>query len=308
MSGTRLNSAHVWLVVAIAVTAAGCGASHDRGDVDAGPRRVGPDGAIVERDAGSRPDSGADAGGVSDAGVRTACSADDAIAALCPELLCDGIPRWYWNGDDCFWIDCGACEGTDCDRGAGSREACLAEHSTCEPALCRATSGSWLWWAQECGHYECGHAPPANCEVGFAVCDCGVNRVFEPGIGCVDRCGEIDPLPRDVMCRTTGGTWGSFCCDSVCGQPCVLACAADACDCGPGRVFDVARGCIESARCHERMLGETCEGAARCATGTVCCTHCGGAGCFRPATCETPVCDSDPHTDACGNRDDVPVP
>lgn len=297
MNGLRLNSAHVLVIVAALVAGAGCGASHDRDGSDAGPTLHAEDAASLAYDGG-----GADAGGA-DAGVRTACTADDARAALCPEVLCDGLPRWYWNGDDCFMIDCGACEGTECDRGTGSRDACFAAHATCVPALCRTSGGSWLWWAEECGHYACGHAPPADCESGFPVCDCGTNRVFDPELGCVDMCGEVDPLPRDVLCRSTGGTWGNICCDAVCGQLCALACAGEACDCGAGKIFDAERGCIESAQCHDRRSGETCEGAARCETGTICCQRCGGAGCFGPPTCQAPLCDTDPHTDECGNND-----
>jgi hypothetical protein len=68
------------------------------------------------------------------------------------------------------------------------------------------------------------------------------------------------------------------------------------------RVFDEARGCVDAARCHERLAGETCEGSARCQDGTICCPHCGGAGCAGPPTCDAPSCGLDPMVyDECGN-------
>lgn len=308
MTSARRVVAHTIVALFLGASlAAGCSDSHGR-DTDAGsepgPDAASPDGGL-RSDAGSAPDSGwTDL----DAGPRGTCDADDARAAVCPELLCDGIPRWYWNGDDCFWIDCGACEGTDCaTRGAFSESECLAQHAGCEPALCRTTGGTWMWWAEECGHYQCGRPVDADCLVGMPVCDCGPDRIFDPGAGCVAvDCPTSPPRSRQQLCTDTGGSWDAICCDTTCGELCPLACASPACDCGPGRVMDDARGCIESAECHERSRGESCMGDARCEEGTICCEHCGGAGCAGPPTCVDPTCDADPHTDTCGNRDDVP--
>lgn len=264
---------------------------------------------LLVRDAGRSRDEGIDFARDAapfDGGPRVACDAQDANEELCPAYLCDGLDRWYWNGDRCFSIPCGACRGTDCEAGLSSQTECETLHSECEPTLCRATGGDWLFWAQECLPYRCGLAVPADCAFGRPVCDCGPRSVFEPGLGCVLDAGCMiePPMPtRELLCTGTFGTWENICCDTVCGAFCPLACASLACNCGAGRVFDDARGCIEATRCFERGLGETCnDPRARCATGTLCCQSCGGAGCFGDATCRAPTCTADPAIDLCGNN------
>lgn len=309
MRSSGIKLAHLAAFAAL-TTLAGCSDSHGRDELDAGPL---PDsGAVLDssappdsgfpRDSGFSPDSGLPP----DAGPRGSCDAQLASSAVCPEVLCDGPSTWYWNGDSCFAIECGACEGADCGSGSGSEDGCMAAHASCEPALCTTSGGDWLWWAEECGHFSCGFPPPVDCILGMPVCDCGAGRSFEAGVGCVAAdCPEVDPLPRNVACTSSGGTWAPICCDTVCGIPCAAACLADACDCGPGRVFDSLRGCIDATRCHEPLEGESCGPESRCEGSSICCARCGGAGCFE-STCTVPVCDADPHTDSCGNRDDVP--
>lgn len=305
MKVARLAVAHTILVLG---AVAGCSDSHGRDD-DAGlvgAEDAGPllrDAAIVPLDSAIAPDSAP----ILDAGPRGTCDADDARAAICPELLCDGPPSWHWNGDDCFWIDCGACEGTDCAGATRSEAECMAAHATCEPSLCRSTGGTWMWWTEECTHYACGRPGPIDCLIGRPVCDCGPDAIFEEGSGCVPAdCAIPPPATREEQCLATGGAWASLCCDTICGERCPAGCAADACDCGRGRVFELGRGCVASASCYERQAGETCSDGARCDEGLVCCDRCGGAGCAGQPTCIAPTCDADPHTDTCGNRDDVP--
>lgn len=268
----------LWLVV----LAGGCASSH----------------GMVGEDAGA---AAPDAFFVLDAGFAGTCEADDARRELCPDAFCRAAPRWYWNGDDCFPIECGACVGADCDvRGAGSEAECLAAHASCESVQCRATGGEWHWWGEECGHFVCGRAPARDCLVGGPFCDCGPWRSFGPS-GCFDdMCPTEEPVTRETLCTNAGGTWSGICCDTVCGEYCPLACAEMACDCGPGRVFDEARGCVESVRCYERAAGESCDGQTRCEAGTICCDGCEGPGCTGAQACRAPVCDGDPNTDACG--------
>ena len=299
--------ARTWLSVAqcaAIVTLAACGSSHERTGMSGADGGAAPD-ATARRDGGAPGDAGGpiDAGAL-DAGPRGACDPEDATAELCPEVLCDGPGTWHWDGERCFYADCGACRGDDCTAGALSLDECEAAHASCKPSLCRATDGRWMWWAESCGDYECGQPPPEVCESPYPGCDCGLGRSYFEGTGCADdpRCPEFDPLPSDVLCTTTGGTWGPFCCHTTCGVPCPAACLADACDCGPERNFDPARGCIVDPVCLERAPGDTCEGRARCQPGTVCCMNCGGAGCVGPAVCEYPTCDDDPATDICGNN------
>ena len=292
---------------------AACSDAVDRDVDDAGARLdvgMSLDGSTFDaadgaRDATHPPDARVelDAPAVDTGPPMIRCGADDARAVPCA-ASCDGPSRWYWNGDACFAIDCGACEGSDCaSRGLSSEAECVAAHATCRSAQCESTGGTWMWWAEECGDYVCGRAPPADCESGRPACDCGPFRSFDPTRGCFDDrdCPIPEPVTRQELCTGTGGTWASICCDTECGVPCAAACAADACDCGPGRIFDEARGCMDGARCHERRVGETCTGVARCDNGAICCQDCGGAGCFGDPTCRLPTCDDDPSFDACGN-------
>lgn len=297
-----------WWIQAIAAAAAvaGCADSHGVGPEDASvprdaihtPADVGPlphDASWVPVDGGAPPPG---------------CEAQDARPLVCPDALCDGPGTWHWNGDTCFFTDCGACEGSDCAVGWPSEEACRADHDTCDATLCRATGGEWWWWPAGCGHLACGHAPLIDCFTPVPLCACGPQQIFEEGVGCVDDpyCAEPPPASRAELCTSTGGSWGPYCCDAVCGVHCDLDCAAMACDCGEGRVMDDARGCIETVRCHERLRGESCAGpieSVRCEEGTICCDRCGGAGCSGRPVCAAPVCDSDPLVDVCGNRRDA---
>ncbi len=290
---------------------AACDSSHGRGDVTDGGRGA-RDSGSAPVDSGA-PDSGArvDSGSGVDAGSPVVtCEPDDASAAICPDALCDGPPTYHWDGSRCLPIECGACVGVDCASGSSSLAACESAHAACEGLLCRRTMGQWTWWRPECGHRVCGAATLELCESPYPVCDCGPGRNYFEGVGCrVDPlCGEIDPLDDDAACRSTGGTWGSFCCHSECGDACTEDCVSPACDCGPMRVFEPGRGCVEHARCWERRVMQTCDAmrGAQCEGGSVCCQRCGGAGCFGPALCQAPLCDSDELTDVCGNRLDVP--
>ncbi|AKF10793.1 Tryptophan synthase alpha chain [Sandaracinus amylolyticus] len=297
MRFSRLALAHL-----VAFGLVGCADSHGRGATE---RDGGPvDAAILLHDAQVGPDASL----VLDGGARVSCDPADARQALCVDIVCDGLPTWHWNGDSCFAIDCGTCEGADCDRGFRSQGECQAAHAACDAALCESTGGEWLWWAEECGHFECGFPPPEVCIRGMPVCDCGDERRFEPGVGCVIAgCPEVDPLPPDVLCAETGGEWGPFCVHSQCGEQSELACAALACHCpGVTQVFDSLRGCVDGTRCFERNPGERCHERARCGGGTICCDQCGGAGCAGEPTCVAPTCDDDPSVDTCGNRRDAP--
>jgi hypothetical protein len=254
---------------------------------------------------GSTPDAAPTDGGAVDAGPRAVCDAEDAREDFCPVSLCDGPSRWYWDGEACREVTCGACTGADCGTGGASSLAdCEAAHAECKPQRCRATGGVWEWWAEECGDYRCGLPPPADCLVGVPACNCGAGRRYDAELGCVTEpmCALVDPLPPDMLCARTGGTWAATCCNSVCGEACNLDCAALACTCGPLEVFDAVRGCVVGQRCVERSAGERCGERTRCGGGTLCCQDCGGAGCFGEPTCRAPSCDADPNTDLCGNN------
>ncbi|MBX3273809.1 MAG: hypothetical protein KF729_26330 [Sandaracinaceae bacterium] len=267
--------------LALGLALAGCydqhgaipGADAGAGRADAGPTLLPDAGTPARRDAGARPD----------AGVAAPCDAEDAREDLCPAALCDGPGSIHWDGERCVLVDCGACIGEDCPRGWPSLEACEAAHASCEPVQCRATGGEWRFWAEECEHWECGRPQPVACILGRPVCDCGPRMRFDAAAGgCVMAlCPEVEPRTRDQLCADTGGRWGPLCCHSECGQGCPDPCAAGACDCGPFRVFDEVRGCLEATRCFEPGVGEACDGRARCATGAICDPATGT--CARPA-------------------------
>ncbi len=240
-----------------------------------------------------------------DTGATSSCEAHRVTAEAC-RPLCDGPDQWYWDGERCVRFDCGECVGEDCGLGVVSEAECASAHASCEPELCRATGGDWLFWAEECEHYRCGAPQLASCLIGRPVCDCGPGRVFDAAVGCVSEGTCPDPLPSpEALCRATGGAWENVCCPSHCGVPCAAACAALACTCGPFEVFDDTRGCVESSECHDgRMVDQTCttEGVVRCADGLICCQDCGGAGCFGEPTCRAPTCDPSGMLDVCGNN------
>lgn len=297
-----------WLLgIAAGIAALGCGESHmaggdagtpaDAGATDAGTPWL-ADACRRCVDVGPPP---VDAGG-----VVFSCAADDARAVTCPAALCDGPDSYAWDGERCLRIDCGACEGADCGVLTHSLTECEAAHSGCVPQQCRATGGEWLFFTEECEHYVCGQPQLASCEVGMPVCNCGSGRSWVDGVGCAadPGCPEVDPLPSDVLCASTGGTWtDGICCSTTCGRFCDLDCAAPGCVCGAMEVFDSIRGCVRAAQCFEREVGETCGAMrTRCGDGLICCQHCTGVGCAPDMTCEAPVCDADPTFDECGNN------
>jgi hypothetical protein len=189
------------------------------------------------------PDAAPVDGDIPDAGPRDVCDPEDARRDPCPAALCDGPSRWHWDGEACVELDCGACVGADCaTTGADSLAECEEAHAACKPQRCRATGGEWAWWAEACGDYRCGLPPPQVCLVGAPACNCGSGRSYDADAGCVadPMCALVDPLPPDVLCARTGGTWAATCCSSVCGVACELDCAAMACSCGPLEIFDGA--------------------------------------------------------------------
>lgn len=246
-----------------------------------------------------------DGGSTSDGGGVVSCTPQDAHAMECPSAICDGFDSYAWDGERCVRIDCGTCVGADCGHLPISQADCEALHASCVPELCRASGGDWLFWAEECHHYHCGQSLPSECLVGMPVCDCGNGRSFDVAQGgCFDdpSCPEVDPLPPETLCTSTGGAWMSgICCPTRCGQFCDADCAADACACGALQVFDAVRGCIDAAECHVVSTGAECNEQVRCADGLLCCQHCGGAGCSPTMNCQAPLCDADPTVDVCGN-------
>lgn len=287
------------LALALVLVSPACSESHGT-DLDVGAADAGG-----SSDAGGTRDAGgASDGGGSDAGTPDVCDAEDAHAMTCPGAVCDGPDSYAWDGERCVAIPCGTCVGADCGALSPTLEACRAEHASCVPELCKSTGGEWLFMAQECEHYHCGFPVPAECLVGQPVCNCGYGRSFGPE-GCFDdTCPVVDPLPADMLCSATGGTWtDGICCSTRCGAFCELACAAPGCVCGEFQIFDPVRGCVDAAECYVRSDGETCTNeATRCEDGLLCCQNCGGAGCDPERYCHAPVCDADPNIDECGNN------
>lgn len=122
-------------------------------------------------------------------------------------------------------------------------------------ALCTSTSGTWHTGG--CGNYHCGAFP--TCAALIPGCDCGVNRNFVDGEGCVvdraclaklgESCGGLSPDPREC-------------------EPGL------ACDMTPpdGGSFDMPGVCVATS-------GYLCTAERPCPTGAECCYPCGIPGC-----------------------------
>jgi len=306
-SGDRARSAMFAVAIALTIAVVGCGRTP--GPVPPRPTDGAVDGSLdASADGASDASADADTGLGPDGGSGT-CDPDAVAVTICPDAVCDGLPRWFWSGDRCFPIECGACTGAGCGGGSGSEAECASAHATCEASLCRGTGGTYRWWAEDCGHWQCGRPIPADCLVGGPSCDCGAFRSFDLATGCFDddSCPVPEPVPDDELCRASGGSWETICCHTDCGEVCAEPCVNPACNCGPGKVFEAgARGCVEASRCFERQPGQTCGEPARCEAGTICCDHCSGAGCFGVPTCDFPLCDDDDTVDMCGNDLDAP--
>ncbi|MFT5359477.1 MAG: hypothetical protein ACI9KE_006720 [Polyangiales bacterium] len=211
-----------------------------------------------------------DAGESLDAGFPGECTADDANAVDCPTFICDQPARWHWNGHSCFPVECGACEGADCDSGPFEREECEAAHRTCSSTLCRESEGTWRFWGiGDCG-FDCGLPSGDDCAAG-PTCDCGAFATFVEGRGCVEMESCIGPpifISPEEYCEMSGGEWGGFCAHSHCGQRSPLACAQPACDCPWPQVFDEGRGCVDGEACFRGDGG--CNERSICGQGMAC--------------------------------------
>lgn len=222
----------------------------------------------------SAPDLGAD-GGTEPLG----CEAQDVRPSACSGPACtdDGPPPgWYWDGSKCRMLGCGqdggreeGCVGSDCDAVFATELLCEEAYATCNPAICRATGGSWRFWGEcDCG-FACG--VNGNCRACEGPsCDCGPGANFIPGIGCMPDPGCTEGMPPQAdLCTLTGGEWGTFCESSTCGVPSPLLCAASACNCPGPQEFDPVRGCIETERCYEGF-GRCDFPGVRCPLGQSC--------------------------------------
>ena len=107
----------------------------------------------------------------------------------------------------------------------------------CPPSaatLCVETGG--VWDPPSCGHYRCGAFP--ECDAVIPGCNCGPERNFRAGVGCVDdpacgRCAADSDCPPGSTCNTCPPDPSCPLC-TVCGPPVCepISCGFDE-DCPP---------------------------------------------------------------------------
>jgi hypothetical protein len=219
----------------------------------------------------------------------------------CAAPLCNATGgRWMAVHAYCGHFACGhptpqncLVGGPACDCGVGRRFdnalGCVADPSCTRGDLCVATGGVVNAGA---GCNICGR-PSAVCDPGTEGCDCGPAMNYDVARGCVPdaSCGPA----HEELCRRSGGTYVfGGCMDAVCGRPSLIFCGSAACNCGPDQIFEPGRGCVVSATCNDRGVGDTCDpgNGLRCTRGAVCCAGrcaqpCCGAACNAETGCPT---------------------
>lgn len=265
------------IFAALLLFGSACAGSHQTTDVDAGAGPI---------DLGSSPDlgHGLDLGTIDSGSSRSCYIAMDVAPDPCTDIDCaPGEPRrYFWDGYECAaWPLCTSCVGADCGL-LNSLEGCEAAHSSCSSVLCEATGGYFRAEQQYCGNFVCGHAGPRNCVVPTPACDCGLGKIYDDDLGCVEsiECGAED------LCAATHGTWrvASF---DACGVEIDLPAAAPTCDCGSGFIFDTMNGCTPALI--DICVGPTMEDVCRRSSGSWiegCASVCGTA----PLLCDCDDC------------------
>ena len=190
---------------------------------------------------------------VSEATRPVGCAAWRATVDRCTPP-CDSIPSYVWDGALCVESQCG-CTGPDCAFAYRERSACVADHATCAPSRCESTGGVWLTQNRiYCDSPVCGLDRGSCDEMPDAVCHCGLNALYDARNGCVTSFCAGTESSDQLRCERSGGTWGTHCTHSHCGEapdPCV----AMACRCADNEVWSEVAGCVVSASC-ERCIGE----------------------------------------------------
>jgi hypothetical protein len=208
----------------------------------------------------------------------------------------------FWDGSECFSTVGCECAGADCGAAFASTEECTAAHASCDGALCLRDGGQWFpASAGFCG-FECGLPSEMTCFTPYASCNCGPDRNFVPGAGCVSLDAACDP---SLLCRLTEGRW-VLSSESPCGFECGVANPAycespfDSCDCGIYRNFDSSRGCFPDHACVATIGRTVCTVTGGtwhdCTAGDPGCScgdyHCGVPNYSDP--CIVPGCDCGP--------------
>lgn len=195
-------------------------------------------GAITCTAAGTRP-----------RGCAAWAASVDRCASACPEP-----PRFVWDGARCEAITCD-CVGPDCVHAYDTLEACLSEHRDCPSVRCEATGGAWLRPNRRyCMAPVCGDDPSPCDDPPDVICHCGLTALYDPRVGCVPGFCAGRESTDQLRCERSGGTWGTFCTHSHCGEapdPCV----DPACRCTPDEVWSAVAGCVASDACAPLTCG-----------------------------------------------------
>jgi len=150
----------------------------------------------------------------------------------CPVCVFNGtihrVGETFPAGDGCNVCTC---------LGGGRVVCTLRACPICPPSeatLCVETGG--VWDPTSCGHYRCGAFP--ECDAVIPGCNCGPERNFRAGVGCVDdpacgRCAADSDCPPGSTCNTCPPDPSCPLC-TVCGPPVCepISCGFDE-DCPP---------------------------------------------------------------------------
>lgn len=161
---------------------------------------------------------------------------------------CDIVPSYVWDGARCAPEQCN-CVGEDCRFAYADENECLRDHAMCASTRCESTGGVWLAPNhQYCSAPTCGMDTGECDDFPVALCHCGLNALYDARMGCVTGfCGGT-PSTDQLRCERSGGSWGTNCNHSHCGQspdPCVDL----ACRCADNQVWNEVAGCVVSAEC-----------------------------------------------------------
>jgi len=200
-------------------------------------------------------------------GCQTSCDClgigdPNDFAPPCP-LMCPTCGNFWGCVEGKCTVTCGAqplglescgCDPIQCAPGTtpedsdgdGCAETCVCPDGTttvdgtCATPTAACTSGC------DCVNVPLGD--DALCEDACAGCK---NQMACVQGVCQEVCGTLPPNASACggtdLCAATGGTWDPVSCgDYVCGAAPDCLAVIGGCDCGPGKVFDPALGCVDS--------------------------------------------------------------
>ena len=224
------------------------------------------------------------------------CAAETPIAGITCGAACDLLPDdvidgYYWNGERCMPTYGGGCGGPH-----DTLEDCKKQYASCTYELCKNTGGKLTtydsaegipWGAHfvdACGYINRSDAcPTKNCDFKnrALICNCGVGRIFDAKLGCLDTGIVCDAGPTEFeACAQTGGEVRKISCGP--------ACTSWECDCPTGTEYDSYYGCNHASEALAVAQAPCNPGILECADNLLCCP--GGGISLGKTRCLQPDC------------------